>query len=184
MKKINIYTFILLLFLKMTTFAQQTSSFIAKDADIAFFSKAPLEDIEAKSSLALSAMNISTGDIIFRVKNTSFQFDKKLMQEHFNENYMESEKYPITEFKGKVEGAQKLTKDGSYTLNVSGTLQTHGVAKPYTTMVVFLVKDHIIKASANFQLKLADHKISIPSIVGKKIAEVVKVSVNALYKQQ
>jgi hypothetical protein len=182
MNKINIYIIVLLLFASMQVFAQQVTSLVSKETSISFFSHAPLEDIEAKSNLGASAMNIKTGDIIFRVKNTSFQFDKKLMQEHFNENYMESDKYPLAEFKGKIEGAEKLTKDGRYTLNVSGTLLIHGVTKPYTTAALFDVKDRIIKATANFQVRLADHKITIPSIVGKKIAEVVKVKVDAIYK--
>ncbi|HAF35706.1 MULTISPECIES: YceI family protein [Sphingobacterium] len=182
MKKINMYIALFMMLIAMTTFAQQKASFVSKETSITFFSNAPLEDIEAKSTLGASAMNLQTGDIIFRVKNTSFQFDKKLMQEHFNENYMESDQYPLSEFKGKVDNADKLTKDGSYTLNVRGTLLIHGVTKPYSTKATFTVTDGTIKAVANFQVKLADHKISIPSIVGKKIAEVVKITVDATYK--
>ncbi|MNK05896.1 Protein YceI [compost metagenome] len=182
MNKINIYIALFMMLISMKTFAQQKASFVSKETSITFFSNAPLEDIEAKSTLAASAMNLQTGDIIFRVKNTSFQFDKKLMQEHFNENYMESDRYPLSEFKGKVESADKLTKDGNYTLNVTGTLLIHGVTKPYSTRAAFIVKDGTLKAVTSFQVKLADHKISIPSIVGKKIAEVVKITVDATYK--
>jgi polyisoprenoid-binding protein YceI len=184
MNKISIYSILfLMVFGGIAAFAQETSSLVSKETSITFFSSAPLEDIEAKSTLAASAMNIKTGDIIFRVKNTSFQFDKKLMQEHFNENYMESDKYPLSEFKGKIEGVEKLIKDGNYTLNVKGTLQIHGVTKPYTAAAIFNVRAGIIKATASFPVRLADHKIAIPSIVGKKIAEVVKIKVEALYKQ-
>ncbi|PUV21784.1 YceI family protein [Sphingobacterium athyrii] len=184
MNKINIYSiFFFMIFGGIAAFAQKTSSLVSKETSITFYSNAPLEDIEAKSTLAASAMNIKTGDIIFRVKNTSFQFDKKLMQEHFNENYMESDKYPSAEFKGKIEGVEKLVHDGNYTLNVKGNLQVHGVTKIYTTAVIFNVKSGIIKANTSFQIRLADHRITIPSIVGKKIAEVVKISVDALYKQ-
>lgn len=182
MNKINIYPVLFILLISMKTLAQQKTSIVSKETSISFFSSAPLEDIEAKSTLGASAMNLQTGDIIFRVKNTTFQFDKKLMQEHFNENYMESDQYPLSEFKGKVESADKLTKDGSYTLNVTGTLLIHGVTKSYSTKAAFTVKDGTIKATSNFQVRLADHKISIPSIVGKKIAEVVKITVDATYK--
>ena len=171
-----------IIFGSLNVLAQQKTSIISKETNITFFSNAPLEDIEAKSILGASAINLLTGDIIFRVKNTSFQFDKKLMQEHFNENYMESDKYPLSEFKGKIESANKLTKDGNYVLNVTGTLQIHGVSKPYNTKVAFTVKDGTIRAIANFQVKLADHKITIPSIVGKKIAEVIKITVDAMYR--
>ncbi|NJI72418.1 YceI family protein [Sphingobacterium kitahiroshimense] len=182
MKKITIYSVFLFLLLSLEGFAQQSSSFISKGASISFFSSAMLEDIEAKSNLAGSALDIKTGDILFRVKNTSFQFDKKLMQEHFNENYMESDKYTVSEFKGKIENSGQLTKDGNYTAKVSGTLQIHGVTKAYATMATFTVKNSIITAAASFDVRLADHKITIPSVVGKKIAEVVKVKINATYK--
>lgn len=181
MKKIRIYGVILSLLVGVNAFAQQTNSLISKGATITFFSKALLEDIEAKSRQGGSAINVNTGDIIFRVKNVSFQFDKKLMQEHFNENYMESDKFPLSEFKGKIEDSEKISKDGIYKLKVSGTLQIHGVSKAYTTWTTFNVKNSIIKASTNFDVRLADHKITIPSIVGKKIAEVVKVTIDATY---
>ncbi|UIR55632.1 YceI family protein [Sphingobacterium sp. SRCM116780] len=182
MKKINIYFILWFLIGSMEVFAQQNITFTSKDATISFFSSAPLEDIEAKSNLAGSALNISTGDIIFKVKNTSFEFDKKLMQEHFNENYMESDKYPFSEFKGKIEESKKLNDNGNYTLKVSGTLQIHGVNKPYVTLVAFNVKNSVIKTLASFDVRLSDHKITIPSIVGKNIAEVVKVKIDATYK--
>lgn len=165
------------------SFAQQGSSLISKGASISFFSSTILEDIEAKSNLAGSAINLKTGDILFRVKNTSFQFDKKLMQEHFNENYMESDKYPLSEFKGRIEDSEKLSKDGNYTLKVSGTLQIHGITKAYSTMAAFNVKNSILTATASFDVRLADHSITIPSVVGKKIAETVKVKIAATYKQ-
>ncbi len=184
MNKISIFSILFLMIsVSIVAFAQQSSTLVSKETSITFFSSAPLEDIEAKSTLGASAINIKTGDMIFRVKNTSFQFDKKLMQEHFNENYMESDKYPLSEFKGKIEGVEKLVNDGNYTLNVKGTLQIHGQTKAYTTAAVFNVKDGIIKAVTNFQVRLADHKITIPSVVGKKIAEVVKIKVDALYKK-
>lgn len=183
MQTIRIYAMLILLLGSVDTFAQQATSLVSKETNITFFSSAPLEDIEAKSSLAASAINIKTGDIIFRVKNTSFQFDKKLMQEHFNENYMESDKYPLSEFKGKIEGIEKLSQEGTYTLNVSGMLQIHGVTKPYTTAAQFHIKNGAIQATANFPVKLADHKITIPSIVGKKIAETVKIKVEGTYKK-
>jgi len=182
MKKINIYMVLFMMLISVGTFAQQKTYLVSKENSITFISSAPLENIEAKSTLGTSAINLQTGEIIFRVKNTSFQFDKKLMQEHFNENYMESDKYPLSEFKGKVENADKLTKDGNYTLNVTGTLQIHGVTKSYSTKVECTVKNGTIRAISNFQVRLADHKITIPSIVGKKIAEVVKITIDATYK--
>jgi len=161
----------------------QTSSWICKNARVSFFSSAPLEDIEATSEYGASAMNTVTGDIVFKLKNSSFQFDKKLMQEHFNENYMESDKYPISEFKGKINNVNELNKQGKYDLIVSGTLDIHGVSKKYDAKVEFVVQEGMITAKTNIQVRLEDHNIKIPSIVGKKIAEIVKVSLSAVYKQ-
>jgi hypothetical protein len=172
----------LFLFFFVSVKGQQSNVLITKDAVLSFFSSAPLEDIEASSRSGASALNILTGDIIFKVKNSSFEFDKKLMQEHFNENYMETDKYPLSEFKGKLNDASKLRNDGQYTLPVSGTLQIHGVAKQYTTKGTFEVKNGVIKAAATFDVKLADHKIKIPSLVGQRIAEVVQVKVNSIYR--
>lgn len=168
--------------LPMLVYAQKT--LVAKHAEISFFSNAPLEDIQAISKTAASALNISTGDIVFKVRNTSFEFDKKLMQEHFNENYMESDKYPLSEFKGKIEEPQKLNKNGTYIVDVSGTLLIHGVTKLYQTKAKIIVKDNILSATCRFNVKLADHKIKIPSIVGRNIAEVVNIDISARYKPQ
>jgi hypothetical protein len=155
---------------------------IAKNATISFFSETPIENIEASSKTASSALDAKTGDLIFKVENTSFQFKKKLMQEHFNENYMESDKYPVSEFKGKITDPFDFSKPGTYTLNVSGTLKIHGVAKNYQTKAKFIVANGQINSSATFNVKVADHKIDVPTIVIKQIAEVMQVRINAIYQ--
>jgi polyisoprenoid-binding protein YceI len=150
-----------------------------KNASISFFSSAPLEDIEAVSSTGVAALNVLTGDVVVKVKNTSFQFEKKLMREHFNENYMESERFPVSEFRGKLADASVLKVNGKHSLTVSGTLLVHGVTRPYEAKVTLEVAEGFIKAHASFPVKVADHGIRIPSIVGKNIAETVKVSILA-----
>lgn len=178
----NTYLSLLFLFISLSVRGQQSSVMISKDAVLSFYSSAPLEDIEASTRSGASAFNIMTGEIIFKVKNASFEFDKKLMQEHFNENYMETDKFALSEFKGKVQDAPKLKSDGQYRLPVSGILQIHGVTRPYTTVGTFDVKDGVVKAEATFNVKLDDHKIRIPSVVGKRIAEVVQVKVHSIYR--
>jgi polyisoprenoid-binding protein YceI len=150
-----------------------------KNATLTFFSSAPLEDIEGKSTTAAAALNRQTGDLVVKVRNTSFQFDKKLMREHFNENYMESERFPVSEFRGKISDPAVLSQKGKHTVTVSGTLQIHGVTKPYETAVHLDVEEGRIKAQTAFPVKVADHGIRIPSVVGKNIAETVKVSIQA-----
>ena len=174
-------TLLFLLFTAFSVIAQD--KFFTNTGTINFEASVPLyEEVKAVNRQVAILLEPKTSTFICTVVIKDFRFKLNLMQEHFNENYMESDRYPLSEFKGKVENADKLTKDGSYTLNVTGTLQIHGVTKPYNTKAAFIVKDGTLKAVTSFQVRLADHKISIPSIVGKKIAEVVKITVDATYK--
>lgn len=155
---------------------------VSKNAMVSFFSSTVLEDIEAKSSMGSSAINTKTGEMLFKVSNTSFKFQKKLMQEHFNENYMESEKYPYSEFKGKITGLYDVTKNGTYKVIVSGNLNIHGISKPYSGPAELTVSDDGMAARTKFKVKIADHGIKIPSLVFKNIAEFVEVNIQAFYK--
>lgn len=155
---------------------------ISKNASISFFSSTPAEDIEGKSNTANSALDIKSGNILVKVSNTSFQFKKKLMQEHFNENYMESDKYPVSTFKGKITENVDLSKDGTYNVTIDGTLDVHGVTKAYQTKAILVVEKGTVTAKTAFNIKIADHKIEIPSIVFTKIAETVNVRIAAVYK--
>lgn len=152
-----------------------------RNVRLSFFSSAPLEDIEAKTDKGVSAINLKTRSIYFKVFVNTFQFRKKLMQDHFNENYLETEKYPFAEFKGKVAEETDLTKNGTWPVTVTGNLLLHGVEKPYTEKGTITVTNGQVKATATFKVKLADHQIKIPSLVIKNIAEVVDVTVNAEY---
>ncbi|RPE14001.1 YceI family protein [Chitinophaga lutea] len=153
-----------------------------RNATFRFFSSAPMEDIEATTKQGVSAINVKTKTVYFKVPINTFQFRKKLMQEHFNENYLESEKYPFAEFKGKVLDEVDLTKDGSYPVTVEGALNIHGVTKNYREKGTLTVKGGKINASAKFNVRVADHNIKIPTLVIKNIAEVVEVTVNADYQ--
>jgi hypothetical protein len=155
---------------------------VSKNASVSFFSSTVVEDIEGKSSTANSALDLKTGKIIFKVMNTSFQFKKKLMQEHFNENYMESNTYPFSEFKGKIIDPADFSKDGNYTVSVEGTLNIHGVIKTCQSKVNLVIDKGIISAKSVFRIKIADYNIKIPSIVFKNIAESVEVRVSAIYQ--
>jgi polyisoprenoid-binding protein YceI len=155
---------------------------ISKNAVVSFYSKTVLEDIEAKSNTGTSAINPKTNEMLFKVSNTSFRFQKKLMQEHFNENYMESEKFPFSEFKGTISGSYDVAKNGTYKIIVSGNLNIHGISKPYSGPAELTVSDSGVAAKASFKVRIADHGIKIPSLVFKNIAEFVDVNIQALYK--
>ncbi len=101
------------------------------DITISFFSEAPIENIQAESNKAVSALDTETGAIYFKVPIRSFQFEKSLMQEHFNENYLESDKYPYAEFKGKINEKIDLSKAGTYPVTVQGDMTIHNVTRNY-----------------------------------------------------
>jgi len=155
---------------------------ISKNATISFFSTTPAEDIEGKSTMASSVIDTKTRNLIFKVNNTSFQFQKKLMQEHFNENYMESDKYPVSTFKGKIVDNVDLSTDGTYNVTIDGSLDIHGVTKNYQTKATLVVSKGSISAKTTFKVKIADHQIKVPTIVFAKIAEAVDVRISATYQ--
>lgn len=156
--------------------------YISKSTSASFFSSTIAEDIEGKSTTGNSVLDIQTRNIIFKVSNTSFQFQKKLMQEHFNENYMESDKYPFSIFKGKIREDVDLSKDGTYNVTVAGILSIHGVDKPYESKATLIVEKGTISAKTVFKVRIEDHQIKVPSIVFKNIAEFVEVRISAVYQ--
>ncbi|RAJ75202.1 YceI-like domain-containing protein [Chitinophaga dinghuensis] len=174
--------FVLGLLMSVRSFSQDVVT--AKGATISFFSSAPLEDISARTDKAVSAINTKTRAIYFKVPINSFEFEQDLMQQHFNSSYMESGKYPFSEFKGTINDNVDLTKDGTYNVTVSGTLNMHGVDKTYQEKGTIIVQGGVLKAHAKFVVKLADHKIKIPTIVMKHIAEQVEVTVDGTYTAQ
>ena len=108
------------------------------------------------------------------------------MEEHFNENYMESSKYPKATFKGKINDLSKVnfTTDGTYTVEVTGDLTMHGITNKTTTTGTITVSSGVITATSMFKVKLSDYKISIPKIVKDNIAEVVDVKVSCVYDKK
>jgi len=173
--------FVLLAALLLARIGLAQDVFTCPNTTLSFFSSTPMEDIDAISSKGVSAINVKTGEVYFKVAVNTFKFRKQLMEEHFNENYMESEKYPYAIFKGKLVSPPDLHKDGTYEVAVDGTLSLHGVDKAYHEKATIVVKDGKPAANAKFNVKLADHHIKIPTLVIKNIAEVVEVTVKAAY---
>ena len=174
--KTSFVFFILLLAAQFRSSAQPI--FLGTNDSVSFFSATPIEDIDARTGQAVGAVNQSTKDVFFKVPMKSFVFKKALMQEHFNENYVESDKFPYATFKGKITDDVDLSKDGTYTVSVSGDFTIHGVTKPRTIPGTIIVKGNTMEVKSAFDVKLADHDITIPTIVAKQIAEVVSVKVH------
>lgn len=173
-------------FLMAGGFSAMAQKVYTKNGTISFFSKAPLENISADNNQVMSVLNQQTGEMQFSVIIKSFKFKKALMEEHFNENYLESDKYPKAGFKGNITDISKVnfSKDGTYNVTVTGDLNIHGVTNKVTAPGTILVKNGIASASSKFTVKLADYKISIPKLVKDNIAENVEISVDCDYNQK
>ncbi|SMO43787.1 YceI family protein [Solitalea koreensis] len=170
----------LLIIIALSTIAISAKAqvYVSNSSKVSFFSKTSVEDISAVNTTASILLNATTDSLYVRIKNTSFTFERALMQEHFNENYMESSKYPISSFRGKLNEKIDFSKDGTYTVNVTGKLNLHGVEQLRTFNGTMEVKNGKITLSSSFKIKPQDHNIEIPKLVFTKIAELIDVNVS------
>ena len=150
-------------------------------SEISFFSEAPMEDIEAHSERATGLFDASSAEIAFVVPIRSFQFDKSLMQEHFNENYLESEKYPNATFEGKLLNFRPESSE-KQTVTAQGNFTIHGVTHQVEIPGEVTRQKDLWQMQASFPVKLEEYKIKIPKMVFYNIAEVVEVSVQFTYQ--
>ena len=147
----------------------------SKSSKITFDSKTPLEDIHAETTKAKGALRTTDGLVKIKVKMISFKFEKPLMEEHFNEKYVESERFPDASFVGNVVEEVDYSKDGVHQVSVKGKLTIHGVEQERTISGTITIKGGVIEMQTSFKVKLVDHKIEVPSVVTENIAEVIDV---------
>jgi hypothetical protein len=157
--------------------------YFSKNAIIRFHSDSPIEKIDANNSSGTTVLDAATGKIEFAALNNAFVFEKALMQEHFNENYMESGKYPKLVFKGQIANfsSVKLKVPGTYKVSVSGDMSIHGVTKQVTIPAEFIVDAKGLHGNSKFIVKCSDYKIEIPSVVKENISNDVEVSIKVDY---
>jgi uncharacterized protein YdeI (BOF family) len=155
--------------LSVAAFSQK---YFTKSGKIYFSSETPIEKIEATNNSATSVIDAASGNVEFAVLIKGFLFEKALMQEHFNENYMESDKFPKATFKGKI--VKYDQKSGTY--DVEGDLTLHGVTNKVKTKVTVASSDSKVSIAGAFSVKLNDYKIEIPSLAKKALAETAKIS--------
>ena len=139
------------------------------------------EKIEGINNEVASIVDGKTGNIVFQVPVKSFKFERELMQEHFHENYMESDKYPKSEFKGAISnsGSVNFTKDGTYNVSVAGKLTMHGVTNEVNVPGTIIVKGNKLLLKAKFSARLQDYKIAVPSVVADKIGKEAIISLES-----
>jgi len=154
--------------------------FYTKNGSIAFYSKTPLEDIEANHKSAVCVLDTKTGVLQFTVLIKGFEFENEEMQEHFNEDYLESDKFPKAEFKGQIvnNAAINYSKPNTYPVNIRGQLTLHGVTKEVQSTGTIKVDGDGLTAASSFIIQVADYNIKIPSLVRDKVAKTVKITVD------
>ncbi|UEG51292.1 YceI family protein [Ferruginibacter lapsinanis] len=178
MKKI----FIILCCCLLTVVSFSQKVYQTKSAKISFFSSTPLQNIEATNNEGSSKLS-TNGQVVMMIAIRSFVFENSLMQEHFNENYMESDKFPKAIFMGNITNLADInfSKDGTYTANVEGSLEIHGVKNNIKTQVEINIKQNKITAKTSFSINVKDYGIK-GNYIGSKIAKTIKIAVNAIYE--
>ncbi|MBM2817337.1 MAG: YceI family protein [Ignavibacteria bacterium] len=173
-----------LLLLISVTGANAQEKYMSRTGHVSFFGETPLETIEAHNNQVATVINIKNGTIAFDILIKSFKFERALMEEHFNENYIESSKFPKSTFSGKFVDfdVSNFTKPGSYSVNVEGDLTIHGIKKHVKTKGAMEVKAGKISAKTKFSVKLADYGIQIPSLVKDKITPNFDINVDVSYE--
>jgi len=177
---------IAILFLCGMATTASAQKYMTRTGKVVFFSGTPVENIEAFNNDVSSVIDGRTGEMLFIVPIKSFKFEKALMQEHFNENYMESDKFPKADFKGKILniGDVNFSKDGVYNVKTAGKLTIHGVTKDVTIPGTVTVKGGSVTANSKFLVRTADYGIKIPGMVASKIADQIEVTVNSILSQK
>jgi hypothetical protein len=177
----------LLLALTLLTFANLSAQkYMTRSGYVKFYSEAAVENIEAENNQVSSVIDMSKGTFAFVAPIKGFVFEKALMQEHFNENYMESGDYPNGTFKGKIEGFEKvdLSKDGTYDLKMVGNMNIHGVDQSLNQPIKMIVKDGKLMVESVFNLKPADYGIEIPASKKDNIASTLEITVKMNYTKK
>ena len=163
----------------------QSELFETTKSQIHFISEAPLEIIKASSSDLKGIIKPKERTFAFAVPIRSFQgFNSPLQQTHFNENYLETHDFPRATFSGKIIEQVDLSKDGAYTIRAKGILDIHGQEQERIIKIKVIVKEGLLQVTSFFTVLLEEHDIAIPRIVHQKIAEEIKVTVEATFKKQ
>ena len=181
MKKYGTILSGLFAFVIMASGPLNAQKYLTKNGYIRFYSETPIETIQADNRQVNAALDAATGDLVFKVLMKSFDFEKALMQEHFNENYVESHKFPNGTFQGKVTNIKDIdfATPGTYDALVEGDLTIHGVTQKVSEKGTFTVKSaDNVQGQCKFDIKVADYDIKIPKAVVQNIAESMEVTVD------
>ena len=177
-----LFLLVLLLLIRGVPPALAQGRYLTKTGLVSFFSASPIEDIEARNQQVAAVLDFSTGQLAFSVPVKGFVFKRTLMQEHFNENYMESDKYPKATFTGRFVGfdASQLATAGPHPAQVEGDLTLHGVTHHLRVPATVDLRGGQLLAQATFPVASADYNIEIPLLVRNNIAKIISVRVDLM----
>ncbi len=177
---------LLLVIAVFAAFTGSAQKYMTRTGYIKFYSNAQVEDIEAENKQVSSVIDTKTGNFAFLLPIKGFEFEKALMQEHFNENYMESGKYPNASFKGSIENFDfsQLEKEGSYEVAFAGTMDIHGVDRKISEKATFTVSEGTVKLLSTFKLKPEDYGVKIPASKRNNISDVLEITVKMEYDKE
>ncbi len=175
--------FLSVLAVALTIHVVSAQKFFSKDGKVSFnaTSANSPEKIEGSTNKGVFVLDASNGSVEMAVLLKGFHFERALMEEHFNENYVESHKYPKANFQGSITDFKNvnLQKDGAYPVHIEGSLTLHGVTNKVSTTGTLTVSNGIVSAAkTSINLNLTDYKIDIPGIVRDKVAQQAKIEVN------
>lgn len=177
--RIFLLTEILIVALTISSFQNKPTIFTCRNGQADFLSDAPLEMIKASTKSLSGVINISDRSFTFLIPTKTFEgFNSSLQKVHFNEDYMETEIYPNSTFKGRIIEEIDLSNPGEYQIRAKGKMNIHGIENDRIVRCDLTVTENKIDVKADFTVFLADHNITIPSIVNKKIAEEIKLSIS------
>lgn len=171
----NIPILIIGLFLFEGGTMAQSTLFATPVGQTQFFSETPAENISAINKKTQVILNTQTGELAVLMTMRDFDFPNELMEEHFNENYIESEKYPKSTFKGKLDQLIDFSKNGTYDVSATGVFTVHGQSQNRTIQGKMTVQEGSIQLNSDFEVALSDHDIEVPKIVFVKIAQIIQV---------
>ncbi|MGF7231757.1 YceI family protein [Arachidicoccus sp.] len=169
---------ILCLFVIAISHSLSAQKYFTKNGEISFTSKTPIETIHAENKQVLAVIDEATKQIALNLLIKGFLFDKQLMQDHFNEEVIESDKYPKANFIGKITDNIDLSKPGKYHVRISGQLSMNGITKPLYTEADIEISAGKLKAACNFKIPFEDYNIKIPSVLRNNISKTISVLVN------
>lgn len=173
----------LTLVVSLLTICSWAQKYITEKTFVSFFSDAAIEDITADNKAATGIFNAATNDIAFSIPIKEFEFAKSLMKEHFNEKYMDTEKYPKSTFRGKISGFD-MNGTGTQNVKAAGQLTIHGQTKDIDVPGTIEKQGDKLIMKSKFIVKLEDYKVKIPQLMWQNIAEQVEVTVDFTFKSQ